>query len=171
MGSDGGIHINVGYGSDRDVHISPRTTSDTVHIYGNIEIWGEKPAVVPTQHYGVRTLYCEEADKCYFSTKGIAETVDGECRVQLDDIFIETIELNSTSPYIIQLTSYSDARVWIDQVEDYSFIVKSDKDTRFTYDLKAIRISYADVYLQEKYNYDKKKLLDAQESAIKRMSM
>lgn len=169
MAADGGIYLQVGYGSNRDIHIGPRTTSDTVHVYGNIEVWGEKPAVVPTQHYGVRTLYCEEADRCYFSTKGISETMDGECVILIDDIFLETIELNSECPYIIQLTPYSDATVWVSNVDDYSFTVRSNKDTKFAYDLKAIRVSFANTYLEEKKCDDKRILRDVQESVVKRM--
>lgn len=169
MGVDGGIYLTVGYGSDRDVHISPRTTSDTVYIYGGLDVWGDKHSIIPTQHFGVRTLNAEEADKAYFSTKGIAETKNNTCTIQIDPIFLETIELNSTVPYIIQLTSYSDARLWVESVEDDKFIVASDKDTKFAYDLKAIRISYENVYLEEKHGYDKKKLVEVQEAAVRRM--
>lgn len=169
MDNDGGIYLQVGYGSNRDIHIGPRTTSDTVYIYGGLDVWGDKHSIIPTQHYGVRTLNAEEADKAYFSTKGISETKNNTCTIQLDPIFLETIELNSTVPYIIQLTSYSDARLWVEYVEDNRFIVASDKDTKFAYDLKAIRISYENVYLEEKIGYDKKKLMDVQEAAVRRM--
>lgn len=171
MSRDGGIYLEVGLGTDRNIHISPRTTSDAVYIYGGLDVWGDKHSIIPTQHYGVRTLNAEEADKAYFSTKGIAETENNTYTIQLDPIFLETIELNSTVPYIIQLTSYSDARLWVKSVEDDRVIVSSDKDTKFAYDLKAIRISYENVYLEEKYDYDKKKLMDVQESAVRRMSI
>lgn len=169
MDNDGGIYLQVGYGSNRDIHIGPRTTSDTVYVYGGLDVWGDKHSIIPTQHYGVRTLNAEEADRAYFSTKGSAETENGVCTLNIDSIFLETIELNSTSPYLIQVTSCSNAHVWVDDVKDDKFIVKSDKDTRFFYDLKAIRISYADIYLEEKTGYDKKKLMDVQEAAVRRM--
>lgn len=121
-----------------------------ISIWGNLDVTGYKNALVPTQHYGDRLLYCEESDRIYFNTKGIATTINGECTIELDPIFMETIELNSTRPYIIQLTSYSNAKVWIDKVEDDKFIVKSDKDTNFTYVLSAIRIGYENTYLEQR---------------------
>ena len=111
---------------------------------------GEKDAIVPTQHYGVRALYCEESDRVYFNTKGLESTTNKECIVELDPIFLETIELNSVCPYLIQLTSYSDARVWVESIEDDKFTVRSDKDTDFTFSLSAIRISYENFYIEEK---------------------
>ncbi len=132
--------------------------------------YGEKDALIPTQHYGTRTLYCEEADRVYFTTKGVSHTTNNKCIITLDPVFTETIELNSSYPYIIQLTPYSDARIWIEQVSDYDFIVKSDKDTQFTYELSAIRITYGEKYLEEKFFTDKKMLAKVQRDGIDRMN-
>ncbi len=140
-----------------------------VSITGGLSVSGSKNAIVPTQHYGARLLYCEEGDKAYFTTKGIAETVNCEQTISLDPIFTETIELNSNYPYIIQLTSYSDAKVWIEQVNDYDFIVKSDKETKFTYELSALRITFGDVYLEEQAMSNKNKK-SIQKAGIDRMN-
>lgn len=172
----GNVHLRAGYGGSGDIYLSPKNTSQYVYvegkmdIMGNLAVSGDKPAIVPTQHYGVRTLYCEEADRSYFSTKGIGQTTNGECTIKLDPMFVETIELNSTSPYIIFLTPYSDAHVWVETVQDDMFIVKSSKDTKFTYDLRAIRITYTNVYLEEKTNVSKQHLQQIQEAAVRRLS-
>lgn len=157
------------WGRGIEVECSYVDISGSLYVNGDLSVTGEKPAIVPTQHYGVRTLYCEEADKSYFSTKGMGETVNQECIIELDPIFVETIELNSTNPYIVYLTSYSDARVWVDKIDDYSFVVKSDKDTKFSYDLKAIRITFGNKYLEEKTNLSKKQLASIQKAGIERM--
>lgn len=157
--NSGGVYLGAGASSN-----------SAVVVEDDFEVWGDKNSVIATQHYGVRALYAEEADKAYFSTKGLAETIDNRCIIFLDNAFMETIELNSTCPYIIQLTSYSDARVWVDTIDDDKFVVVSDKATKFAYDLKAIRISYADIYLEEKCGYDRKKLKKMQEAAVRRMS-
>lgn len=167
---DGGdIYLNAGYGSSGNIHLSPRTSSNEVIVYGAFKVLGSKNAIIPTQHYGVRSMYAEEADKSYFSTKGIAETINGVCIVELDPMFLEVIELNSTVPYIIQLTSYSDARIWVDSIEDDKFTIRSDKDTNLSYDLKAIRISYTNIYMEESI-IDKKKLVEVQEAAVRRLN-
>ena len=153
---DGTIRLNAGLGNGTIVE-------------DNLEVWGDKQAVVPTQHYGVRSLYAEEADKSYFSTKGIVTIDDMEITINIDPIFLEVIELNSTCPYMIQLTPYSNARVWVEDIKDDKFTIKSDRPTTLTYDLKAIRISYQDVYLEEKKYHSKKDLEKIQRAAISRM--
>lgn len=167
--TDGGVYLNAGYGDNGDIWLQPKTSSNFVYVMGALDTFGDKNAAVPTQHYGVRALYCEEADRCYFSTKGIAETVYGECIIELDPMFLETIELNHTCPYLIQLTPYSNANMYVDAVEDGKFIVKSNIDTKFAYDLKAIRISYEKVYLEER-KVANSILKKVQEAAIDRMS-
>ncbi len=145
------------------------STTSPMRVIGGLTVSGSKNAIVPTQHYGARLLYCEEGDKSYFTTKGIVETVNCEQTISLDPIFTETIELNSNYPYIIQLTSYSDARVWIEQVNDYDFVVKSDKETKFTYELSALRITFGDVYLEE-HEMSNKNKKDIQKAGIDRMN-
>lgn len=160
---------NIQIRDDGYIDINP-ASGQSCRVTGDFEVWGEKPAVIPTQHFGVRTLYCEEADRSYFSSKGMAETVNGEVTIKLDPVFLEVIELNSTFPYLIFLTSYSDTHIWVDSVEDLQFTIKSDKDTKFSYDIKAIRISFGKKYLEEKKNVSKKALINAQKAAIVRMS-
>lgn len=159
------------FGSNGNIMITTFLNNSYVGVSADFWVAGEKDSIVPTQHYGVRTLYCEEADRAYFLTNGIEETTNNEAIITLDDIFIETIELNSSYPYIVQLTSYSDARVWVEKIDDFSFVVKSDKDTKFSYSLRAIRISFGNKYLEEKVDVlDSKQLKEVQEKAIKRMS-
>ena len=168
--SNGDIYLNAGYGGSGDIHLSPRTLSSYAYVYGAFKVLGSKNAIVPTQHYGVRSMYSEEADRSYFSTKGLQNTINGECVIELDPMFLEVIELNSSSPYIITLTPYSNAHVWIEDVQDGYFIIKSDKDTKLSYDLKAIRISYTNIYMEESTGIDKKKLAEVQEAAVRRLS-
>ena len=173
MSKNGNVYINAPTGSG-DISISSKNAwanniwmDGLVDVNGSLAVSGDKNSIVPTQHYGVRALYAEESDRCYFSTKGLNTTANNECIIALDPIFMETIEPNSICPYIILLTPYSDARVWIEQVEDHRFVVKSDKDTKFAYDLKAIRMSYENVYLDER-NVSKSRLKSIQQAVVER---
>ena len=159
----------IEFSDDGTIHLKTFATRGTIIVENDFEVWGDKQAVVPTQHYGVRSLYAEEADRSYFSTKGLVNIQDTEITVVIDPVFLEVIELNSTYPYLIQLTSYSDAIVWVDNVQDDRFTIKSDKPTKVAYDLKAIRISYANVYLEEKHHYTNKDLAKIQVAAVERM--
>ena len=163
------------YLSDQANFLVNETYSEfDVELYAmkGLQVSGSKNALVPTQHYGNRLLYCDESDRNYFTTKGIGKTQGLECKIELDPVFMETIELNSSCPYIIQLTPYSDAKVWVSEVQDSYFVVKSDKEVEFSYVLNAIRISYKYVYLEESANrLTTKQLRSIQEDVVKRMSV
>jgi len=124
-----------------------------LYVNGNFEVNGTKNARVETEHFGKRLLYCDESDKVYFSTKGLANTelASGEYKyiLRLDDIFTETIEPNSVCPYIVTATAYSNAHIWIDSIYDKYIIFKSDKPCKFAYVLQATRKGYAEEYLRE----------------------
>lgn len=142
---------------------SLRTSKDViagrdVYADGDMGCGGTKTAIVQTEHYGKRKLYCEESDRLYFSTKGIVETVesvDGQGNIEykyilkLDDAFFETIEPNDKCPYLITATPYGNARVWVDKIYNKYIIFKSDSICKFSYNLQAIRKEYADTYLEE----------------------
>lgn len=145
------------YGSGYSLKLnasSGTSTTGNLSVSGNITATGTKPATVLTESYGYRQLFSEEADRIYFSTKGLEETritTDEKYQyiIRLDPVFLQTIEMNSTNPYLVFLTPYSDARVWVKQVYDQYVIIESDKATRFTYDVKCLRKNYADYYLRE----------------------
>jgi hypothetical protein len=122
-------------------------------VGGDFSAGGTKNALVKTEHFGKRLLYCDESDKVYFSTKGLANTelASGEYKyiLRLDDIFTETIEPNSVCPYIVTATAYSNAHIWIDSIYDKYIIFKSDKPCKFAYVLQATRKGYAEEYLKE----------------------
>lgn len=168
--NEGAVSLCAGAGNNNNIYIDSLTSSSTLVCNIPFECTNDKSAIVPTQHYGVRKLYCDESDRSYFSTKGIGTLINGECEIKLDDPFIEVIELNSSYPYIIQLTPYGDGKIWVERVEDYSFTIKGDKDISFAYDLKAIRISFGGVYLEERKNIDKNILKQTQIECINRMS-
>lgn len=149
----GDVYINAGYGGGGNIHLSPKTTSNYVYIYGSYQAMGTKSAIVETQNYGRRKLYSEESDRVYFNTYGKDKTElssDGyKAIIKLDDIFFQTIEPNSVHPYIINLTSYSNAKVWVKAVYDKYIVVQSEEPTEFDYGIKCIRKDYVQAYLEE----------------------
>jgi hypothetical protein len=169
--SENGVRIfNTGVSSQSGMEISKNGTTmlgyngrytdifgDT-KIYSNLEVTGDlivsgevnKNAVVATENYGHRKLYCEESDRVYFNTKGIDETgANNKCFIRINDIFLQTIEPNSVCPYIINLTPYSNAHIWVSGVYDKYVVVESDKPTRFAYNLQCTRKNRKEVWLEE----------------------
>lgn len=135
---------------------------DIAYFFGSLSCTGTKPATVQTEHYGWRQLFAEESDRLYFNTKGIQEThltADEKYQyvIRLDPIFLETIELNSMCPYIINVTPYSKAFVWVKAVYDKYIIVESDIECKFAYNLQAIRKGYSEHYLTEVNMREEKK--------------
>lgn len=120
-----------------------------LYIIGDYTATGAKNAVVPTEHYGARLLYSEESDRVYFNTYGKSETVSNEAIIEIDKMFLETIEPNSECPYIINLTPYGDSKIWIESVTDNTIIIRSDKDVKFDYGIRCIRKNYKDKCLEE----------------------
>lgn len=122
---------------------------------------GKKQAIVNTEHYGYRELYCEESARVYFTDSNISETYEHidnngntyySSSIAINPVFLETIELNSVCNYIVTVTPYSDARIWVHRVYDKYVIIHSDKPTTFSYEIKGIRKGYKDLYIQERSN-------------------
>lgn len=121
----------------------------TIGGMGGLRVIGDKNSLVFTENYGGRLLYAYETDKCYFATQGTGELKDGICKIELDPIFLETIE---TDNYHIQLTPKGKfIDLFADNIQSNSFTVKSDtiKDGVFFYTLSAIRKGYKNKYLDE----------------------
>jgi hypothetical protein len=132
---------HVGVGGDA-------TAADQLKVYGNFTATGTKAATVDLGAYGQRKFYASEAADVRFSDEGIATLTDGEARVLLDPVFVAAIE----QPYIIQLTPYADASLYVAEIQADSFVVKAregDGNATFAWRLSAPRQGYADVRLEE----------------------
>lgn len=59
----------------------------------------------------------------------------------IDPLFLETV--NTSIPYQVFVSPYSDDKVWVAERYDTFFVVKSDKpNAKFTWELKAKRLGY-----------------------------
>lgn len=73
-----------------------------VYVQGDFVATGIKSSAVRTKNHGQRRLYAVEAAECWFEDFGKARLVRGSARVELDAVFIETV--NTKHDYIISLT-------------------------------------------------------------------
>jgi hypothetical protein len=132
---------------DTKIYSNLEVTGDLI-VGGEID--GDKNAIVSTENYGIRKMYCEESDRVYFNTKGVEVTTEkNKCIIKLNEMFLQTIELNSIYPYIISLTAYSNAKVWVKEIYDKYIIVESDKPTKFSYNIQCTRKNRKDTYMEE----------------------
>ncbi len=115
---------------------------------GNWSVIGTKSAIVTTGNYGDRRLYAVESPDVRFSDEGMGRLQTATARIQLDPIFMETIE----GEFLIHLTPYSDALLYVSEVGDDYFVVtasQGDPNASFAWRLSATRKGYAGVRLEE----------------------
>lgn len=140
MNSMGSINIDAIGG---DVIIR---TSDAVRIGGDFSVSGAKNASVPTT-LGMVNVSAYETAEYYFGDIGRGEVVNGECTIEIDPLFAETV--NTDIDYEVFLTPYGKGLIYVDpglKMAD-SFVVKGD-DIPFAYEIKAKRKGYEDVRLE-----------------------
>ncbi len=132
---------------------SPRETMildarGNLWVRGELRADGAKPAVVQTLSFGQRKLYAAESPEVRFFDEGLARLHDGVARVELDPIFLETIE----GDYLVHVTPYGDASLYVAEIGKDYFVVKAregDPNVTFAWRLSAIRKGYAGVRLEE----------------------
>lgn len=102
---------------------------------------GSKNAAVETSQ-GTTLINAYETAEYYFGDIGESATDEsGICKVMIDPLFLETV--NTSIPYQVFVSPYSDDKVWVAERYDTFFVVKSDKpNAKFTWELKAKRLGY-----------------------------
>lgn len=158
-GFDNGYKDLILESSSGNVTVSAQTGSGEIFLYcartiisGDYVAYGTKNAMVNTENYGKRLLYCIEATEVKFQDEGMAEIKDGYCKVELDQIFLETIEPNDKeTPWIIHLTPYNWLNIRVAEIGDSYFIVeeKDGLSGKFAWILSATRKGYKGIRLEE----------------------
>ena len=110
-------------------------------VTGNFGVTGNKNAVVPTSN-GMTAINAYETAEYYFGDIGKSKTdKNGQVLIQLDPLFLETV--NTSIPYHVFVSPYGNANVWVEQMDQNSFLVKSNKPyIEFSWEVKAKRLGY-----------------------------
>lgn len=121
---------------------------NATHISTNsLNVVGSKNCVQKTDNYGWRAINAYETAEYYFGDMGFGQLVNGECKIPIDPVFSEIVNVDTY--YHVFLSKYGKGDIWVvEQTENY-FIVKGDSDIRFSWELKAKRRGYEDVRLKE----------------------
>jgi len=113
---------------------------------GSFTAIGTKSSLVHTDD-GMRKLYAVESPEVRFSDEGKARLVDGVARVDLDPVFVETIE----GEYLVHVTPYGDASLYVAEIGINYFVVRArdgNPDVACAWRLSAHRKGYAGVRLE-----------------------
>lgn len=132
------IRINGSNYINDYVDISPR----------GIKTTGTKNRVVPTENYSNRLQYCYETASPMFGDIGEGITDEnGECIVEIGDIFTETVTTRIEYQVFLQKEWQGD--LWIEKKEENYFIVHGTPNLKFAWELKAKQKDYEYVNLEE----------------------
>ena len=115
--------------------------SQGMSVTGKFSSTGTKSRLVDTEGYGDRLLYCYEMPSPMFGDIGEGETDEyGECIIDIDDIFGETI--STWTEYQVFIQPEGEGSLYVDQKERNFFVVRGTKNLRFAWELKAKQRDY-----------------------------
>lgn len=110
-----------------------------------------KSRVVTTDDYGKRLLYCYEMPSPMFGDIGEGVTDEnGECVVDIDDIFYETIA--ERVEYQVFLQKESSGDIWVESKHPNFFVVKGSPNSKFAWELKIKQSGYETTRLEDADN-------------------
>ena len=119
IGSGGGSNIEVKAGTSGTVYV------DSTMVVDDFYATGTKDAVQETENYGYRSLTARESPEAKYVDEGKACLVNGECRIELDPIFLECIEPNtSETPWLFHLTPLAPLNLYVAEIGETYFVVK-----------------------------------------------
>ncbi len=134
---------------------SSLAVSDTIEVglggeincLGDLNVQGTKNRIVTTENYGKRLLNAYETAVPYFGDLGSNKTDEnGYCKIQIEDIFKETIELND---YKVFIQECGEGKLYVKKYDNY-FEVIGTANLDFDWEIKAIQKGYASVRLAER---------------------
>jgi len=142
------ISLNDTYFSgDTDV-----TVWGDLTVHGDLSATGSKPARQPTVNYGERYLYARESPEVRYIDEGIGELVNGECKINIDPIFLECIEPNTeNTPWLVHLTPMANIQLYVDEIGESYILVRSAEavNARFFWSLSCVRKGFAGIRLEQ----------------------
>ena len=115
----------------------------------NLTVNGTKNRAVKTKNYGTILLNAVESADAIFTD--IGETTireNGEVRVDIEPIFLETIE-TVTQKYQVFLTLYGDGKAYVSERNRDHFIIKGTAGLDIGFEIKAKQKDYANTRLEE----------------------
>jgi len=131
------------------VGIGSTNPTSTLYVNGSFTATGPKSALVETISYGKRKLYAVESPENWFEDFGSAKLTAGQVIIELDRIFIETV--NTEVQYHVFLTPNGDCTPYVTQKTSLSFKVVShgeEPNCAFDYRVVAKRKGYEQARLE-----------------------
>lgn len=172
----GQFHVSIG--EKKEFFVSDLDSS----FYGNVDISGgnlsvskdfscagTKKRIVDTENYDIRSQYCYETATPMFGDIGTAQTDEtGECYINIDDIFAETV--NTGIEYQVFLQKEGQGDLWIEEKTPTYFTVKGTENLKFSWEIKAIQRDYEFERLEKIDNSEKEEVIDYEKEYMKEIN-
>lgn len=146
---------NVRIESANEVRIKPASGKYCV-VDGNFGVTGTKNCITKTKNYGQRLFHTVECPEIRLEDKGCGILINGECRINLNSMFLQAIEKDlPETPWIIDTTPYFDAKLFISEINSEAgyFVVKECNNGtgngRISWSVSAVKVDCAGVYMPE----------------------
>lgn len=149
----GGLKVGEIYSGTGQKRIHLQDTGAVVTLDGNTQVLGDfgvtgtKNALVETENFGHRAVSAYETAEYYFGDIGSNTLKDGKCKIEIEEIFKETV--NTNIDYQVFLQAYGNANIWVSERHQDYFIVEGTDDIEFAWELKAKRKGYEYTRLEE----------------------
>lgn len=134
-------------------------------VHKNFSCTGTKKRIVDTENYDIRSQYCYETATPMFGDIGTAQTDEtGECYINIDDIFAETV--NTGIEYQVFLQKEGQGDLWVEEKTPTYFTVKGTENLKFSWEIKAIQRDYEFERLEEYQDENKEVTIDYEKEYI-----
>ena len=119
-----------------------------VYISGALQVYGNKNRIIKTKSYGDRAISAYETAEPYFGDIGQGVTDEsGACIVPIEEIFSETVDLDTEYQVFLQKEGPGD--IWVHEKAKDHFTVKGTPGLKFAWELKAKQIDHGGKRLKE----------------------
>lgn len=149
-----GEHIDI---TDNDDYAYV-TIDGELMVHGPLYVTGQPKNAIEHTSQGYVALAAVEAPEVLYIDRGIAELINGECRVDLDPLFLECIMPNSEeTPWNIFLTPKGPFTLYEAEIRDTYFVVRShdpNANGKFSWILVAVRKGMTGIRLQKVWDDD-----------------
>lgn len=130
-----------------DAYKNEITFWKNVLITEDLNVQGSKNRVVDTESYGKILLNAYETADCYFGDIGNGITDNnGTCRIDLDPVFLETV--NTEVEYVVFLQKNGPGDLWVENKGQTYFTVLGTPGLSFSYEIKAKQNGYEHTRLE-----------------------
>lgn len=122
-------------------------------IIRNLQATGTKSAVIETATHGGRAIYAVESPEVWVEDYGSAKLVNGEARIPLDKLFLESVTVDDAHPLKVFVQLTDEANPVIIRKSDTFFVVKETRggtsNASFDYRVVAKRIGHENTRFEQ----------------------